>query len=280
VNVQQLSPVVALNTGATTSRWAALKNVPWLPAVGDGACSNLGADCTTADRFALMIGTSGAERAVWAPRGEFQIPWGVWCYRVDERRIVMGGALNDGGSLLDWLHGTLQVPPGDSPELAAIEPDNHGLTVLPFWGGERSPGWADDARGTIEGLRLSTRPIDVLRACLESVALRFAEVDALLLKVLPEARDVVATGGALLHSPVWMQIVADALGRPVLASAEAEASSRGAALLGLETVGLLSMPLEKRTPTFTRRFVPLPEHTERYRAAGARQRRVYEALIR
>src|SRR5207302_8763173 len=84
-----LSPIVPLTPGAAAVRWPALKNVPWLPAVGDGACSNLGAGCSTPERFALMVGTSGAERAAWTPVDEFGIPWGAWCYRIDERRAVI-----------------------------------------------------------------------------------------------------------------------------------------------------------------------------------------------
>src|SRR5439155_27282646 len=142
-------------------------DVPWLPAIGDGASSSLGAGCTSPDHFALMVGTSGAERAVWAPAAEFEIPRGAWCYRVDERRAVIGGALNDGGSLLDWLRSALQLPDLTAAEadVASLEPDSHELTVFSFWGRERNPGWADDARGGIFGMRFHTRPVDVLRAC-------------------------------------------------------------------------------------------------------------------
>src|SRR5262249_7902650 len=155
-----------------------LEKAPWLPALGDGACSNLGAGCTTPERFALMVGTSGAERAVWRPE-LLEIPWATWCYRVDERRVVLGGALNDGGSLFDWLRRSMRLPSlaASESELASMEPDAHGLTVLPFWAGERSTGWADDARGAIAGLRLHTRPIEIVRAALEAIALRFGEID-------------------------------------------------------------------------------------------------------
>jgi gluconokinase len=255
--------------------------VPWLAAVGDGACSNLGAGCSTPDNIALMIGTSGAERVVSSPSSAFQVPWGTWCYRVDERRTVLGGALNDGGSLFDWLRTTLRLPSLQAAEadVAALEPDRHGLTVLPFWGGERSPGWADDARGAIVGLRLHTTQVDILRACMEAVALRFGELDRALLEAMPHAGGLVGTGGALLHSPAWMQMVADVLGRPVSASAEAEASSRGAALLALETLGLLERPLDSLQPAVRRRFEPIATHTERYRAAAERQRHLYDALV-
>ena len=278
---ERLGHIVPLRQTATTQRWPALKDVPWLPAVGDGASSNLGAGCANADRFAVMIGTSGAERVVWSPPGGFEVPWGTWCYRIDEQRLVLGGALNDGGSLFDWLRGALRLPEvaAAEAEIAALEPDGHGLTVLPFWGGERSPGWADDARGAIVGLRLHTQPIEILRACMEAVALRFGDIDRILSEAMPNAREVVATGGALLHSPTWMQILADVLGRPVLASAEPQASSRGAALLALETLGVLDAPLEDLRPEVSRRFEPVPEHTRRYRAAAQRQRHLYDALV-
>jgi len=279
----QVQPLRQTSTALpwTLERWPALKDVPWLLAIGDGASSNIGAGCTTPDNFAVMVGTSAAERVVWSPNGSFEVPWGAWCYRVDERRVVIGGALNDGGNLLAWLRSTLRLPAlrATEAELATVEPDSHGLAVLPFWGGERSTGWADDARGAIVGLRLHTRPVEILRACQEAVALRFGELDRILQQAMPGGREIVATGGALLHSPTWMQTLADVLGRPVLASAEAEASSRGASLLALETLGLLGMPLDDLRPATRRRFEPVPAHTERYRAAAERQRHLYDALV-
>ena len=75
-----------------------------------------------------------------------------------------------------------------------------------------------------------------------------------------------------------MQIAADVLGLPVTASGEAEASSRGAALLALETLGgaaWFDLPT-----TLGRRFDPDPARHERYDEARARQARLYDALIR
>ncbi len=73
--------------------------------------------------------------------------------------------------------------------------------------------------------------------------------------------------------------MADVLDRPVLASAEAEASSRGASLVALETLGLLAGPLDNLRPATRRRFEPVPDHTQRYRAAAERQRHLYDALV-
>jgi gluconokinase len=51
-----------------------------------------------------------------------------------------------------------------------MKADGHGLTVLPFLAGERSPLWNADARLTLEGSTLDTTPLETLRACLEASA--------------------------------------------------------------------------------------------------------------
>jgi gluconokinase len=261
------------------ARWPALRARPWYPAHGDGACSNVGSGCVTPQRWALMIGTSGALRTAWRA-ADTAIPWGVWTYRVDANRFLAGGALNDGGNLLEWLHETLRL--GWSArlkrEVAALPPDGHGLTILPLFGGERSPGWATDARGAIVGLTLATRPVDLIRAGLEAVALRFALLARILGGVLPVPDQVVATGGGLLRSPHWIQIIADALGRPVVASAEPEGSSRGAALLALEQLGVLAS-VESAPAALGRAYAPDPVRHARYQAALDRQQALYRQLV-
>ena len=263
------------------SRWPAWAQVPWLPPVGDGGLSNLGAGCATRERLGLMVGTSGALRVLWrAPQPE-PVPWGVWSYRLGGDWICQGGALNDGGSLRTWLRETLAFESYEAVEaaLASGEPDGHGLTVLPMWGGERSPGWSGGARGAVTGLHFKTTRADLLRAALESVALWFARILRPLGEAVPEATQLVATGGALLHSPAWMQIMADVLGRPLTASAVPEASSRGAALWALDGVGALPQPLESMPAPMGRVFTPVAAHTERYRAAAERQERLYRFAV-
>ena len=62
-------------------------------------------------------------------------------------------------------------------------------------------------------------------------------MDARLDAVLPGAKRLIANGAGLLASPVWMQIMADAIGKPVAESKAKEASSRGAAMLAGELIG-------------------------------------------
>jgi gluconokinase len=152
--------------------------------------------------------------------------------------------------------------------LAAGPPDGHGLTVLPLLAGERAPGWRDDRRATVAGLGRETTALQILRAWLEAVALRLSLVYGLLRPHAAEPHLIVASGGALARSPAWAQIIADALGHPVMVARDHEMTSRGAALLALEALG--------RLPDLDSLAVP-PGETVRPDAAGhARLRQALE----
>jgi gluconokinase len=242
-----------------------------LPAIADepvwfdGACSNVGAGCVGRTRAALMVGTSGALRIVYDSERPQPQP-GLFLYRLDERRVVEGGALSDGGNLYDWLERTLQDSSG---ALGDRGPESHGLTFLPFLGGERSTGWDPDAKGAIGGLTFETTPLDLRQAALEGVAFRFAAIADL----LPDVEELVATGGGLLADEDWIQIMADALARPVVESGVKEASLRGAAVLALERAGY-----EAESAPLGRAFRPRRERAEAYRSARDRQRALYDRL--
>ena len=262
------------------SRWPRLKGCTVFAPVGDGAASNVGSGCVTTGEAALMIGTSGALRVLYEGEPPPELPEALWCYRADARRAVVGGALSDGGGLYGWLKESLRLPACDAEierELAAIGPDAHGLTVLPFWAGERSTGWQPAARGAILGLTTGTRPLEITRAAMEAVAYRFALIAAALDRLAPGAQ-IRATGGALNRSPVWAQIVADALGRTVELSPVREASSRGAALLALERIGAIR-DLTSTRPVAGTTYEPDNARHALYRAGLARQQAVYETLL-
>ena len=260
------------------SRWPALREVPWFPVVGDGAAANVGSGCVTPHRVALTMGTSSAMRVVTREPVE-DVPWGLWCYRVDGTRSLPGGALSEGGNVFAWLRERLRLPEDDDrleAQLAQLPPDGHGLTVLPFFAGERSPGWRGDARATIHGLTLAHTPLEILRAGMEGVAYRLGRVFHLLRPLLPASVEVIAGGGALRHSPVWSQILADVLGHPVTMTQVPEVSARGAALLALEALGVLRL---EEAPYFPgRTFWPDPRAHERYLAAMERQQALYARL--
>jgi gluconokinase len=264
-----------------SNRWPELEGIPWFPALGDGACDNIGSGCTTRDRFALMVGTSGAMRAVVAA-GSIDIPEGLFCYRVDPKRFVLGGALSNGGEVFAWMKRNLRLPDSNDAieqQLADLAPAQHGLTILPFFAGERSTGWRADARAAIAGLGSNTSPIEILQAALEAVALRFRNVYELMEASIGAPREMVASGAALLHSPVWTQMMADTLSHAIIPCMEPEATSCGAALLALERLGVAKTGTGIAAAQYGDPRQPIEKNTALYTAELGRQRRLYTKLF-
>jgi gluconokinase len=73
-------------------------------------------------------------------------------------------------------------------------------------------------------------------------------------------------------------MIADALGQPLTLSRESEASSRGAALLALDSLGIPPGLALARAPD-GERVEPDPTRRERYAEATARHSRLYDALV-
>ncbi|MBC7796982.1 MAG: gluconokinase [Pyrinomonadaceae bacterium] len=260
-------------------RWESLRDVKWFLAIGDGVANNIGAGCTTKTEVALMIGTSGAMRVLYEAEPPEVLPSGLWCYRLDRKRVIVGGALSDGGGLYRWLKENLRLKGIDDEiedAIAAREPDSHGLTFLPFLAGERGTNYNENATGAILGLTAHTTSLEITQAALESVAYRFAAIAEQLNRVT-NISEIMASGGALRESPIWTQIICDALNHKLTLPNAEEASSRGAVLFALESIGKLEniseLPCIKG-----QNFTPnLAKHTV-YKSAKLRQEELYERI--
>lgn len=262
------------------NRLPELAEVPWFPAVGDGASSNIGCDAIGVKRIALMIGTSAALRVTIPTLEPPVVPPGLWRYQASEGRYLLGGALSNGGSVWNWLRKTFPFSEIDNDtleaEIAQLPPDGHGLTVLPFYSGERAPLWRDDLSATLHGLTTATTPVQIAQAHLEAVAFRIAGVRAALRSVAADA-EIIGTGAGLLASPIWAQIIADTLGEPIHLSHEEQASARGTALLARERLGLGKV--EDASPvTISATVMPRRANFALYQAALERQTRLLKKL--
>jgi gluconokinase len=243
-------------------RWPALAAATWHPATGDGAASNVGAGCVSADRVAVNIGTSAAIRVV-EPAGQAgPLHKELWRYLVDDGHVVTGAAFSGAGNLYAWLRQVTALPVEGSveDELAKIPPGSRGVVVMPYHAGSRPPLDLAAGSGAITGLSLATTAVEILAATLESVCYRLAAGYEALASTLPRPPEVVASGGAIVASPWWQQTLADVLGRPVRVADEPEASARGAALLALG---------QTTDPATVRVAEPRPDAVEAQRAARA-----------
>lgn len=278
VGEETLSPIDdAPLTGLLPSfarRWPALANAQWVPAIGDGACSNVGAGAVGRDTASLFLGTSGAMRVVYATDDPPTIPGG-WTYHLDASRVVAGGALSSGGNVLDWV--ARVFPDVDVPRALRRAPVDGPLIALPLLAGDRSPTWNDAARAAVAGIGLGTTADDVARAMVEGVAYRVARLWDVTSRAMPGIDRVIVTGGTLLALPWLMQLFADAVDRPLLMSLAGEGSARGAAITALERIGVVSDITAVRSPV-GRTFRPRPAVGARLRAGMERQRLLEAAL--
>lgn len=257
--------------------WPAFAGTKWFPALGDGACDHLGSAGTETARFSLMAGTTGALRAM-LPRKWSAVPHGAFAYRLDRERMLVGGALSNAGDVFAWLKRTLALPKDLEARLERAVPGQHGLTLLPFLAGERTPYWRSDLRGAMAGLSFATEPFDIFQAALEAVALGFREIYEILTAQLGAPTEVIASGGALARSPGWTQMIADALGRPITVSIAPEASSRGAALYALQQLGVFP-GAEIPTASTGQVIAPRAEYLEPWREMAQARGELYGRLF-
>lgn len=230
-------------TSKFARRWPILKNANWFPAIGDGAADNIGSGCTTKDKAALMVGTSAAMRVAYVGEPPAKIPTGLWCYRINRRRVIVGGALSDGGNLYALIKVRFKLRGDIEHELATRSPADE-LVIIPFFHGERSTGYDENARGAIIGMTADHDGIDVLRAAMEGVAFRLDDIYSRLNEIA-KIDTIIASGGALRSSPVWTQIIANVLDRELTISDVAESSLRGAVLLALESIGKIEITVTR-----------------------------------
>ncbi len=207
----------------------------------DGPLANLGAGAVDVGIAGMSLGTSGAIRVV--THGPCPDRLGrVFCYALVEPLWVAGGAISNGAEVLRWAARTLA--PGTTTDTLGdpttvptqgVAADSDGVVMLPFLLAERAPLWNPDLAGAFVGLRHHHNETHMRRAAMEGVCLQMRllldRVDA-----HHPVTSVRATGGAF-RSPLWRNLMAAALERPMTVSADAEGTALGAAAIGLVAVG-------------------------------------------
>lgn len=286
---EMLSPLVNLGPpGALlpeyADRWPALREVAWYPALGDGACANVGCNAIGPSRMALTVGTSAAMRMILPrpPGKQWEIPVGLWAYRLDAENAVLGGALSNGGNYLRWLRETTNSPlDGEAmAAAAALPPASTGVTMLPFLAGERSPLWHDNATAVFFGLTQATTPADLLRAGMEAIAYRLAAIYDHLAPLAGDDLDILVNGGAIVDSPPWLQIIADVLGHDLIpGDPGSETTARGAAMMAAVQHGAATFADWDQTADLNGGvYQPQPDTFDAYAAARRTQEDLEQVL--
>lgn len=266
--------VLRAATPLVADRWPGLAEAVWLPPIADGFAANLGAGVDDPSSAVLSTATSGAVRVLLHDVPE-QVPPGLWCYRVDERRSLLGGAINDVGRAVYWLRTTLDLPPGQEGAALTEPPRATTPLVLPFLSGERSTGWQARARAVFTGVSAGSTPLDLWRGGVEGIALTYARVAEQLGTQTTLTR--VRVGGSVQQGlPEIVSVLADVLGLPATPVTIKRMTLHGTALHALEVVA----PDVERAPVdIAPTREPDPAHVEHYRGRLSEFEETYRRLF-
>ena len=265
--IRPSAAVAGTVTAQAAAQTGIAAGIPVATGAGDVAALAVGCGVVTGARTAITLGTAGhvvAEAASVRPGSD----GGLWHipHAIADRHLLLG-LIMSGGLSLSWFRLILghDAPPDFArlEELAAaIACGAEGVTFLPFLEGAATPYNRPDARGAFLGLSSAHGTGHLVRAIMEGVAFNARQCIEALRTVGAVSDDIhIAEGGA--QSPLWCQIIADVLDRPVHLIAERDTSAAGAAMLGQASAS--GQPVEaiaRKAVTIERVFVPDPSAVE------------------
>lgn len=215
---------------------------------GDGQAAQLGTGITSPGAAFLNLGSgivSGTVSETYSYGLEYRTLFAATPGRFSLETFMGGGTFNltwfvERFSSVDPRALGLDVSAESILETAAagLPPGAEGLMVLPYWAGALTPYWDHDARGAMLGLTGVHGKSHVYRALLEGIAFeqRLLTEGAESSINDPIERLIVLGGGS--RSPVWCQIIADILRRPVEVVREPESTCLGAGMLASAAIGV------------------------------------------
>lgn len=241
--IESIRPEISSRTGLPFSTAVIIGS-------SDAAMSSLGSGTIDPSQMTVMIGTSGAVRRL-VRRPTLDPQHRTFCYYIGNGLWFAGGAINNGGIALRWFRDNF----GDRAKAEARKAGTsvykilcdyaqkapagaEGLIFLPFLAGERSPHWNSSMRGILFGLSLHHSQAHIIRSLIEGICYRLLSVIRPLEDLIGTSSEIRVTGG-FTRSPLWLQILADILGRDLRVTGEPEGSVLGAAAFAYHTLGMI-----------------------------------------
>lgn len=215
--------------------------LPWMIGANDGCLANLGSGANQPKTAALTIGTSGAVRmASSKPLYNFKAM--TFNYILNEQTYICGGAINNGGLVLNWLLENFMLKEALSAAdygqlfdaIKTVPAGNDGLLFLPYLTGERTPLWDSNSCGVYFGIKTEHTQANFLKAALDGVCFAICHVLDALGQSSGNMEEIRASGG-FTASPVWVQLMADITGKKLTVVQAEDASAIGAAFLAIQT---------------------------------------------
>lgn len=211
------------------------------PGLSDAAANQIGVGALEDVELAANLGTSAAVRVLTRKPFFDDERMRFFVYYAGGGRWLVGGAVNNGGIVLEWCLRSLAEAELEYSKLAGEHPLSildkllqrsppgaRGLLALPFVaGGERFPIRSPAARGVIYGLTYAHTRADIIRALAEGVVLNLKWIYTAMLERGARRASMVRVGGGAASLASWRQMLADVLGTPVCYMPGEDAALRG-----------------------------------------------------
>jgi xylulokinase len=242
------------------------------PGGGDNAMAALGCGAVREGAMVLSLGTSGTLFGA-APQPVIDLS-GAICPFCDAtgRALPLLCTINC-CSVVEEVRRLFNLDHETMAELIAEEPVGcHGVTMLPYLAGERTPNWPT-ATGTILGLRPGLLRSGVLaRAAMEGVTFSLLSGLRVMESYGLRINELRVVGGGSKNAS-WRRIITDAFQLPLTFPIEPEAAAFGAALQAAAvTAGTaISDFIEHHPPMMEKEVLyPNPKHAEEYNSSFQR----------
>ncbi len=222
------------------------QNIPFVLGASDGALANIGCSIFNKKNIAVTVGTSGAAR-ITSTKYSVDKKQRLFCYYITDELYILGGAVNNGGIVLQWLIEKILKQNFKNEKIfnqllqaaMKIEPGANGLIFLPYILGERSPMWNENARGALIGLMAFHTQAYIIKAVVEGICFGIFDV----IKAVEETSGAVETidlSGGITKTKSWVQLMANITGKKIIINEGADASALGAAFVGMKAIGQLN----------------------------------------
>jgi len=242
---RSMLPRIVDSSGAVGEASALSGAPPICGIVGDQQASLIGQGCTRPGLAKATFGTGGMLDLCTGDRTGSETRGAAGTFPIVAWR--RGGATTWGveavmlsaGTCVEWLRDDLGIVDSaeESAVVAARADGAADVWFVPALLGMGTPVWDFGARGTVVGITRGTGRPELVRAVLEGVAHRGA--DLLEAAEADSGLDVgsLRVDGGMSANEVFIAALAEATGRPVEVSAELEATTLGAGFLAGMAVG-------------------------------------------
>lgn len=266
----EVLPRIAHTSGVVGEASALAGSPPIAALVGDQQASLVGQGCLAPGTAKATFGTGGMLDLFVGPRppaaarrtGHGTFP--IVAHSSAEAGISYGteAVMLSAGTCIEWLRDDLGIigSAAESDAVASQVASSDGVVFVPALLGLGTPHWDYGARGSLFGITRGTNRAHIVRAVLEGIAHRGADLLAAAEADSGTRVESLRVDGGMSRNATFVQALADAIARPVSVSPVTEATTLGAGFLAGVAVGQWpDLPTAASLVTGTTTVEPLGE---------------------